>query len=47
VIEIQLDELASHKGSLCCYSPWLTITQDMIGARLVCSEPGKRALNTV
>lgn len=30
--EIQLDELASHKGSLCCYSPWLTITQEMIGA---------------
>ena len=31
-MEIQLSELASHKGRLCCYSPWLTITQDMIGA---------------
>ncbi|WP_323750283.1 MaoC family dehydratase [Marinobacter sp.] len=30
--EIQLDNLASHKNTLCCYSPWLTITQEMIGA---------------
>ncbi|MCL1481845.1 MAG: MaoC family dehydratase [Marinobacter sp.] len=32
MVEIQFDELAGHKGSLCCYSPWLTITQNMIGA---------------
>jgi acyl dehydratase len=32
MVEIQLDELVSYKGSLCCYSPWLTITQNMIGA---------------
>jgi acyl dehydratase len=32
MVEIQLGELAGHKGSLCCYSPWLTITQNMIGA---------------
>lgn len=32
MIEIQLDELANHKGDLCCHSPWLTITQDMIEA---------------
>jgi acyl dehydratase len=32
MVEIQLEELVNHKGSLCCYSPWLTITQDMIGA---------------
>jgi len=30
--EIHLDELDSHKGRLCCYSPWLTITQEMVGA---------------
>ena len=32
MVEIQLDDLVNHKGSLCCYSPWLTITQEMIGA---------------
>jgi acyl dehydratase len=32
MMEIQIDELAGHKGKLCCYSPWLTITQNMIGA---------------
>jgi len=30
--EIHLDELDGHKGRLCCYSPWLTITQEMVGA---------------
>ena len=30
--EIELKELANHKASLCCHSPWLTITQEMIGA---------------
>jgi len=30
--EIPLGNLADHKGKLCCYSPWLTITQEMIGA---------------
>lgn len=30
--EIEINELASHKGSLCCYSPWLTLTQEMIEA---------------
>ncbi|PCM44396.1 MaoC family dehydratase [Marinobacter sp. ANT_B65] len=30
--EIPLGNLADYKGKLCCYSPWLTITQEMIGA---------------
>jgi acyl dehydratase len=32
MIEIKLDELANQRGNLCLYSPWLTITQDMIEA---------------
>ncbi|WP_417501837.1 MaoC family dehydratase [Marinobacter sp.] len=31
-MEIQLRHLSDHKGSLNCHSPWLTITQEMIGA---------------
>lgn len=27
---IHIDELAGKKGSLCCYSPWLRVTQEMI-----------------
>lgn len=27
---IHIEELADKKGSLCCYSPWLRVTQEMI-----------------
>lgn len=32
MIEVKLEELADHKGTLVSHSPWLTITQDMIEA---------------
>ncbi len=32
MIEVKLEELADHKGTLFSHSPWLTITQNMIEA---------------